>query len=49
MKIIANYPETEEGMRRLQERLAEATLEILRRMMTPEELDLLMKKLDEKK
>lgn len=47
MKVIANYPTTTEGMRVLDESLADATLLLLKKMLTPEQLEKLMERLEE--
>lgn len=48
MKVIANYPTTPEGIKLLDESIADATLLLLKRMLTPEQLEKLMQKLEEK-
>lgn len=48
IKVIANYPTTPEGMKLLDESIANATLLLLRKMLTPEQLEKLMKNLEEK-
>ena len=45
IKVTVNYPETEEGMKAFERRHAEVVLDILKQMLTPDQLDALMKKL----
>ncbi|MFL0245493.1 hypothetical protein [Candidatus Clostridium stratigraminis] len=47
ISIVINYPETEEGMKMFEERQAQAFLKILRRKLPKEDLDLLIKRLEE--
>lgn len=47
MKIIANYPETEEGMKELEIQLSKTVAQILNRMLTDEQKELLIKKLED--
>lgn len=47
IKVVVNYPETEEGMKLLKERQAEAVLVTLNKILTPMQLDRLMQMLEE--
>lgn len=48
IKVIVNYPQTEDGMRLLEERHAAAVVNILKEMLTKDELDQVMEKLKER-
>lgn len=45
IKVIVNYPDTPEGIELLNNSYSEAVLSILRKMLTPQQLDQLMQKL----
>lgn len=47
MNVIVNYPTTPEGIALLEEKQAEVTLQILKNMLTPNQLDKLIKKLSD--
>lgn len=45
IKVVVNYPTTEEGKKKLDESQAKAVLTILTQMLTPEQLEKLVKRL----
>ncbi|EDT84637.1 hypothetical protein [Clostridium botulinum] len=45
IKVVVNYPTTEEGKRKLDESQAEAVLTVLNQILTPKQLDKLMSRL----
>lgn len=45
IKVIVNYPTTEEGKRKLDESQARAVLTVLTQILTPEQLDKLVRRL----
>jgi len=47
IKVIVNYPETEEGMQILKERQAEVVAKSLIRILSKDQLEALVKKLRE--
>lgn len=47
IKVIVNYPETEEGMKELERRHADVVLGILKEMLTPNQLEKLIDRLKE--
>jgi len=47
IKIIVNYPKTEEGLQLLEERQAQVVAKSLIRMLSPVQLDEVVKKLKE--
>jgi hypothetical protein len=48
IRVIVNYPQTEEGIKELNQRQAKAILSVLKDMMSPQDLDTLIKRLSEK-
>ncbi|MCC5425830.1 hypothetical protein [Clostridium botulinum] len=45
IKVVVNYPTTEEGKRKLEESQAQAVLTVLNQILTLKQLDKLMSKL----
>lgn len=45
IKIVVNYPTTEEGKKKLDESQARAVLTVLTQILTPEQLDKLVRRL----
>lgn len=47
IKVVVNYPKTEEGLRLFEESQAVAALKILRKILSRDELDQVMERLAE--
>ncbi|MCW6091334.1 hypothetical protein [Clostridium sporogenes] len=45
IKVVVNYPTTEEGKRKLDESQAEAVLTVLNQILTPRQLEKIINKL----
>ncbi|HDK7140052.1 TPA: hypothetical protein PTV74_003931 [Clostridium botulinum] len=45
IKVVVNYPTTEEGKRKLDESQAEAVLTVLNQILTPRQLEKLVSRL----